>query len=101
MREAYMKVNEVYTTQTCSSCGCISDSNPKGMGSLGIREWTCLECGTQHDRDINAAKNYRYRTSYARRENAIEITTIQEPQMWMGKIIRNRETRCVTGEDVV
>lgn len=48
-------VNEAYTTQTCSNCGCIS--RPKGLKGLGIREWKCSDCGMQHNRDINAAKN--------------------------------------------
>lgn len=50
-------VNEAYTTQTCSSCGCLPDSRPKGIAGLGIREWTCDSCGEHHDRDINAARN--------------------------------------------
>ncbi|WP_338412288.1 transposase [Psychrobacter raelei] len=50
-------VNESYTTQTCSHCLKISDSSPKGRAGLGIRGWRCAECGTWHDRDINAAKN--------------------------------------------
>lgn len=50
-------IDEKYSTQTCSHCGAISHSSPKGRAGLGIREWTCLECGTTHDRDINAAKN--------------------------------------------
>ncbi|WP_432742582.1 transposase [Methylobacter sp. G7] len=53
----FIEVNESYTTQACSCCGCISASSPKGRAGLGIREWTCAECGTTHDRDMNAAKN--------------------------------------------
>ena len=53
----FMKVNEAYTTQTCSCCGYITDNSPKGRAGLGIREWTCSECGVTHDRDVNAAKN--------------------------------------------
>ncbi len=50
-------VNESYSTQTCSCCQKIPDSSPKGRADLGIREWGCSECGAEHDRDINAAKN--------------------------------------------
>mgnify|MGYP003632370646 FL=1 len=57
MRTVFIEVNESYTTQACSHCGCISSNSPKGRAGLGIREWTCAECGTAHDRDINAAKN--------------------------------------------
>lgn len=53
----FEEVNESYTTQACSCCGCISSTSPKGRAGLEIREWTCAECGTEHDRDINAAKN--------------------------------------------
>ncbi|WP_371656702.1 MULTISPECIES: RNA-guided endonuclease InsQ/TnpB family protein [unclassified Streptomyces] len=42
------------TSQVCSACG-IKD----GPKPLSVREWTCQECGTVHDRDINAAKNIR------------------------------------------
>jgi len=57
MQSAFIEVNEAYTTQACSCCGCISSSSPKGRRDLDVREWTCAECGTEHDRDINAAKN--------------------------------------------
>ena len=53
----FEEVNESYTTQTCSSCGEIPDSSPKGRAGLRIREWSCSSCGATHDRDINAAKN--------------------------------------------
>jgi transposase len=48
-------VDEKYTTQACSACGAIS--GPKGASMLVVREWSCTECGTVHDRDINAAIN--------------------------------------------
>lgn len=53
----YTEMNEAYTTQTCSSCGALPDSRPKGIAGLGIREWDCDECGAHHDRDVNAARN--------------------------------------------
>ncbi|WP_020558734.1 RNA-guided endonuclease InsQ/TnpB family protein [Thiofilum flexile] len=52
-----LEVNESYTTQACSCCGCIGSNSPKGRTGLRIREWSCSECGATHDRDINAAKN--------------------------------------------
>ena len=53
----YIEADERCTSQTCSCCGSIPDSSPKGMGALGIRHWTCSECGSLHDRDVNAALN--------------------------------------------
>ncbi|NES21970.1 MAG: IS200/IS605 family element transposase accessory protein TnpB [Symploca sp. SIO3E6] len=40
------------TSQKCSCCGFRG-----GKLDLSIREWTCLNCSTTHDRDVNAAKN--------------------------------------------
>lgn len=53
----FQEVNEALSTQTCSSCGSIPASSPKGRASLGIRDWACDDCGSVHDRDVNAAKN--------------------------------------------
>ncbi len=39
------------SSRTCSTCGLIHDELP-----LSVRRWTCAGCGTQHDRDHNAAK---------------------------------------------
>ena len=40
------------SSKTCSECGFQKDKL-----DLSIREWTCPDCGSVHDRDINAARN--------------------------------------------
>lgn len=42
------------SSKTCSACGHVPAVLP-----LKVREWDCGNCGTRHDRDINAAKNIR------------------------------------------
>ncbi|MER5396080.1 RNA-guided endonuclease TnpB family protein [Streptomyces sp. NPDC002599] len=39
------------SSKLCSTCGTLTDKMP-----LNVRTWTC-DCGTSHDRDVNAAKN--------------------------------------------
>lgn len=47
------------SSKTCSCCGAHRETLP-----LAVRQWTCVSCGAEHDRDVNAAKNLeRYAVS--------------------------------------
>jgi IS605 OrfB family transposase len=52
-----LEVNEAYTSQVCSACGCMPEGRPKGIADLGMRGWACSDCGAIHSRDVNAAGN--------------------------------------------
>lgn len=52
-----LEVNERFTSQVCSVCGSMPPQRPRGIADLGIREWTCGDCGAAHSRDVNAARN--------------------------------------------
>jgi putative transposase len=40
------------SSKRCGNCSFVIDKLP-----LNVREWKCPECGTTHDRDINASRN--------------------------------------------
>jgi transposase len=43
------------SSQMCSACG-----HRDGPKPLHVRQWTCPNCGVQHDRDWNAGRNVRH-----------------------------------------
>jgi len=52
-REIIIAPSNYASSQLCSECG-YKNTNTK---DLSVREWVCPQCGTKHDRDINASKN--------------------------------------------
>ena len=51
----FVQIDQWYpSSQICSHC-----NHKDGKKALSVREWTCSNCGSHHDRDINAAINIK------------------------------------------
>ena len=49
----YVEIDRFFpSSKRCSCCGFVKDKL-----LLDVRSWICPECGTTHDRDVNAARN--------------------------------------------
>ena len=50
----YIQIDSYYpSSQECSKCGYKNEK----VKELSVRNWLCPECGSYHDRDINASQN--------------------------------------------
>ena len=59
-------INRWYpSSKTCANCGHLLSTL-----SLGTRVWTCPDCGSRHDRDVNAAKNILVAAGLVETQNA-------------------------------
>lgn len=52
-REIIIAPSNYASSQLCSKCG----YKNRDVKNLALRNWTCPECGSNHDRDINASIN--------------------------------------------
>lgn len=48
--------HEFRSSLTCAVC--LAETGPRGLSGLGVREWSCSNCGTTHQRDHNSALNH-------------------------------------------
>ena len=52
-REIVVAPSNYASSQLCNVCG----YKNTGTKDLSVREWICPQCNSEHDRDINAARN--------------------------------------------
>jgi IS605 OrfB family transposase len=72
----YKMVDESFSTVTCSVC--FEKSGPSGLRALRVRQWICGKCGTNHNRDVNAAKNILARFGHETPIKGIELCLSNE-----------------------
>ena len=58
------------SSKLCSNCGWINKEL-----TLNDREWTCLKCGTKHDRDVNAGKNIK---NFGLRNQPLALANVEQ-----------------------
>ena len=74
---AYTKIDRFApSSKLCHVCG-----YKRPTLKLSIRQWTCPECGTHHDRDVNAAINIKYIGMNALPMERGKVKPVEKPTM--------------------
>ncbi len=73
------QIQEDYSTRTCSCCGCVTNSAPRG------RVYTCLGCGAVINRDVNGASNICSRARYGSYGCVRAKTTMYLRPLWWSR----------------
>lgn len=67
----FRKIDRWYASS--QTCGCCGYKNTE-VKDLAVRKWTCPQCGTYHDRDVNAMQNIYSKGAELLRSEGIQIT---------------------------
>ncbi|NEO56487.1 MAG: IS200/IS605 family element transposase accessory protein TnpB [Okeania sp. SIO3B5] len=87
------------TSQKCSNCGFKG-----GKKQLNVREWTCLNCGASHDRDVNAAVNIleivqpKTKVETKTTENPVQLSLFAEVAEGHSETIKRTRKKRQTGK---
>ena len=91
--KTYVEVDRFYpSSQLCSHC----NDGVKYPLDLSVRDWVCPNCGTHHDRDINAAKNIKNEGLRILAQATVGRDT-PKPNAW-GDYVRPRRVQATVGE---
>ena len=79
------------SSKICNKCGFI-----KSNLTLNDRTWTCSKCGSEHDRDINAAKNVRdiafHKQNLTHIVESIKHVGKDIPELTLGEIAHSKKS---------
>src|SRR5271170_82690 len=67
------------SSKMCSHCGAINKEL-----KLKDRSWSCKSCGTDHDRDLNAAINIK-NIGFRNRPSTVNVSQDERPCVWVEK----------------
>jgi len=95
--KTYLEIGRFFpSSKTCHVC-----LNQIGSLPLEVRSWTCHNCQTKHDRDINAAINIRDEGLRLLRQSSVQVLALGTSATASGESVRPKRGRKTSVEATV